>query len=82
MHTFDLLIVKGDTLRLLNLLTFSCLRLIIVDESTINNHILQQIQLLIVECRSVCRHQISLDQRPLQKKLRIQELQLTELAPK
>ena len=43
------------------------LRLIIV-KSTINNRMLQQMQLLIVDAAIFCRHQISLDRPPLRKK--------------
>ena len=53
---------------------------LIIVKSTINNRTLQQIAVINRRCRSSV--DTKLDRPPLRKKLRIQELHLTELALK
>ena len=70
MHTFNLLIVKGDTLRLL------------IVKCTINNRMLQQIYLLIVDTVLLSTPKLHSTGRHHEKNLHTQELHLTELALK
>ena len=70
MHTFNLLIVKGDTLRLL------------IVKCTINNRMLQQIYLLIVDTVLLSTPKFHSTGRHHEKNLHTQELHLTELALK